>query len=70
VIHEAFAPTAAEIEKALKIVEAFEDAQRQRLSVVSLGSKMVDPPVVHRALKLVERARTMGLVPTVAEETR
>ena len=62
VIHEAFAPSPAEIEKSLKIVGAFEDAQRKGLGVVSLGSKMIDAPVVHRALKLVERARTMGLV--------
>lgn len=62
VIHEAFAPTAAEIEKAQRIVAAFEEAQAKGLAVVSLGSKMIDPPVVHRALKLVERARQMGLV--------
>ena len=29
--------------------------------MVSLGSKMIDPPVVQRALKLVARARAMGL---------
>jgi citrate lyase subunit beta / citryl-CoA lyase len=63
VIHAAFAPTTIEIEKALKIVSAFEEAQSQGLAVVSLGSKMIDPPVVHRALKLVERARAMGLIP-------
>lgn len=62
VIHEAFAPTAAELERARKIVAAYEDAQQKGLGVVSLGSKMIDPPVVHRALKLMERARTMGLV--------
>jgi citrate lyase subunit beta / citryl-CoA lyase len=62
VIHEAFAPTATEIEKALRIVAAFEDAQARGLGVVSLGSKMVDPPVVNRALKLVKQARDMGLV--------
>jgi citrate lyase subunit beta/citryl-CoA lyase len=62
IIHEAFAPTAAEIEKARRIVAAFEDAQSRGLGVVSLGSKMVDPPVVNRALKLVKRAATMGLV--------
>jgi citrate lyase subunit beta / citryl-CoA lyase len=63
VIHEAFAPTSAEIEKALKIVEAFDEAQRKGLAVVSLGSKMIDPPVVQRALKLVSRAKAMGLSP-------
>jgi citrate lyase subunit beta / citryl-CoA lyase len=61
VVHEAFAPSAIEIEKAQKIVAAFEDAQQKGLAVVSLGSKMIDPPVVQRALKLVERAKAMGV---------
>ena len=43
VIHEAFAPSASEIEKATKIVAAFEEAQQRGLGVVSLGSKMIDP---------------------------
>jgi citrate lyase subunit beta / citryl-CoA lyase len=60
VIHEAFAPSQVEIEKALKIVAAFEEAQRRGLGVVSLGSKMIDPPVVERARKLVARAKAMG----------
>src|SRR5437667_4322701 len=60
VIHEAFAPSQSELEKALKIVTAFEDAQARGLGVVSLGSKMIDAPVVDRAKKLVERARKMG----------
>ncbi len=63
VIHRAFAPSAAELEKALRIVAAFEEAQAQGLGVVSLGSKMIDAPVVHRAVKLVNRARRMGLIP-------
>jgi citrate lyase subunit beta/citryl-CoA lyase len=62
VIHQAFAPSEQEIERALKIVAAYEDAKRRGLGVVSLGSKMIDPPVVNRALKLVERAEHMGLV--------
>jgi citrate lyase subunit beta/citryl-CoA lyase len=62
VVHQAFAPAPQEIERALKIVAAYDDAQRRGLGVVSLGSKMIDPPVVNRALKLVERAEHMGLV--------
>jgi len=69
VIHRAFAPSQAEIEKALKIVAAFEEAQQRGLGVVSLGSKMIDPPVVQRALKLVERARRMGLQRTGKSNT-
>ena len=60
VIHQAFSPTQPEIDKALKIVAAFEEAQQRGLGVVSLGSKMIDPPVVQRALKLVARAKQMG----------
>jgi citrate lyase subunit beta / citryl-CoA lyase len=61
VIHQAFAPTPAEIEKAQRIVAAFDEAQKQGLGVVSLGSKMIDPPVVERALKLILRAKAIGL---------
>jgi citrate lyase subunit beta / citryl-CoA lyase len=61
VIHRAFAPGEIEIAKAASIVAAFEEAKARGLSVVSLGSKMVDPPVVLRALKLVEQAKAMGI---------
>jgi citrate lyase subunit beta/citryl-CoA lyase len=63
VIHEAFAPSAAEIERAHKIVAAYDEAQEKGLGIVSLGSKMIDLPVVQRALKLMARAKAMGLVP-------
>ncbi len=60
VIHESFAPTKEEIEKATRIVRAFEDAQARGLGVVSLGSKMIDPPVVKRALRTVDLAIRSG----------
>ncbi len=63
VVHEAFAPSAAEIERAVRIVAAFDEASARGLGVVSLGSKMIDPPVVSRAQKLVKQARDMGLLP-------
>jgi citrate lyase subunit beta/citryl-CoA lyase len=62
IIHRAFAPAPNELEKALQIVAAYEDAQARGFGVVSLGSKMIDAPVVQRALKLVARARKMGIV--------
>ena len=58
VVHEAFAPTTEEIEKAKKIVQAFEEAEKKGLGVVSLGSKMIDPPVVKRALNTINLAST------------
>ncbi len=55
-IHEEFAPSKTEIEKAKKIVLAFDIAEKKGLGVVSLGSKMIDPPVVKRALQTVDLA--------------
>ena len=60
VIHDAFAPSEAELAKARRIVAAFEEAEKQGLGVVSLGSKMIDPPVVKRALRVVKMADAMG----------
>ena len=60
VVHQAFAPTATEIEDAHKIVDASRKAQAQGLGVVSLGSKMIDAPVLQRALKIVAQAELLG----------
>ena len=60
VIHEAFAPTPEEIEKAKKTVIAFEEAEAKGLGVVSLGSKMIDPPVVKRAQRNIKLALETG----------
>jgi citrate lyase subunit beta/citryl-CoA lyase len=60
VVHDAFAPGAEEIERAKMIVRAFEDAEARGLGVVSLGSKMIDAPVVKRALTTVETAIRVG----------
>jgi citrate lyase subunit beta / citryl-CoA lyase len=56
VIHEAFIPGKEEIEKARRIVEAFEEARARGSGVVALGSKMIDPPVVKRAQKTLDLA--------------
>ena len=53
IINKAFTPTDKEIKNARKIVEAFKEAEKKGLGVVSLGSKMIDPPVVKRALKII-----------------
>ena len=62
-VHEEFAPTEPEIEKAKKIVRAFDEAEAKGLGVVSLGSKMIDPPVVKRAQNTINLAMATGLVP-------
>ncbi len=62
IIHRAFTPSQEELAKAVRIVEAFREAEAQGLGVVSLGTKMIDRPVVLRALKLVDQAREAGLL--------
>ena len=62
VIHESFAPEPDEIEKAKKVVNAFIDATEKGLGVVSLGTKMIDPPVVKRAEKTINLAISLGLI--------
>ena len=63
VIHENFAPDKDEIEKAKKIELAFDDAMAKGLGVVSLGTKMIDPPVVKRAQQSIKLALELGLLP-------
>ena len=60
VIKDGFAPKEDEIEKAKKIVVAFIEAEKKGLGVVSLGTKMIDPPVVKRAQKTIDLAVQLG----------
>jgi citrate lyase subunit beta / citryl-CoA lyase len=62
VIKNGFAPDQAEIEKSKKIVLAFETAKKNGLGVVALGSKMIDPPVVARAQKIIDSAIRLKLI--------
>ncbi len=61
-IHESFAPEEIEIEKAKKIIRAFNDAKEKGLGVISIGTKMIDPPVVKRAEKIIHLALELGLL--------
>ncbi len=62
VIQSCFKPTEEEIDKACKIADAFHKAEEKGLGVVSLGSKMIDPPVVKRALQTLELAISFNLI--------
>lgn len=70
-IHEGFAPEQDEIEKAKKIVKAFKEAEDKGLGVISIGTKMIDPPVVKRAERIISSAQELGLLSkTWYEETK
>jgi citrate lyase subunit beta / citryl-CoA lyase len=64
VIHEAFYPSEKELEYAKRVILAFDKAQKDGLGVISLGSKMIDPPVVKRADSTIKLALHNGILPT------
>lgn len=59
-IHEYYAPDQVEIEKAKRIYIAFSEAKQKGLGVIALGSKMVDAPVVKRAIRTLDFAVKAG----------
>jgi len=63
IIRQGFAPDKSEIERSKKIVLAFETARKSGLGVVALGSKMIDPPVVARAQKIIDLAVRLNILP-------
>jgi citrate lyase subunit beta/citryl-CoA lyase len=60
-VNEAFSPSAAQIESARRIIEAFEQAEREGHASVRVDGQMVDVPVVKRARELLRNAAQMGL---------
>jgi len=62
VIHKAFLPTQEELAKAQQIVEAYTTAKKEGKGVVSLGSKMIDAPIVKQAQHVLKMAKIGGMI--------
>ncbi len=62
VIGAHFAPTEEEIEDAKAVVLAFNKAAKDGLGVISLGTKMIDAPVVEKAQLVIKKAIALGMV--------
>ena len=62
VIHAAYAPKEKDIAKAIRIVLAYEDAKKSGSGVAVVDNKMIDMPVVIRALQTVAEAEDLGLL--------
>ena len=60
IINETFSPSAAEIEHARRVIEAFVEATSRGRGSTSLDGKVVDVPVVKRAEAVLELAETMA----------
>lgn len=52
-LHKAYAPAQKDVDHARKVVAAAEDAEKKGLGVISLDGKMIDPPVVHEAQRVL-----------------
>jgi len=62
VVHEVFAPKREEVDYALQVVDAIQRARAMGTGVISLGGKMVDAPVVKRAVRVLKTAKAHGLI--------
>jgi len=59
IVNEVFSPTAAEVDRARKIVEAFAAAQEQGLGAISLDGKMIDVANFRQAQDLLACAEAV-----------
>lgn len=60
-LHNAYAPTQAELDRARLVVEAAEHAAAEGLGVVSLGGKMIDAPIIEAARRTIQYATASGV---------
>jgi len=56
IVNDVFTPTEKEIRKAAKIYKAFERNKAEGIGVFAVDGKMVDAPVVQRAIRVLEMA--------------
>ena len=66
-VHEVYTPTQKDIDKALAVMDAIEEAHRKGSGVISLNGKMVDRPIVLRAQRTLDLARAVGALTKEAE---
>lgn len=60
VLNRVFSPSPEEIDWARRVVAAADEAESAGLGAVSLDGRMIDPPIVLRAQKLLARQRPNG----------
>lgn len=59
-VHAIFAPTAEEVTKARRILEAYREALARKSGVIALDGKMIDAPIVIRAERILAYADAAG----------
>ncbi len=66
-VHEIFTPTEKEIQKALAVLDAINEANAKGSGVISLNGRMIDKPIVERAQRVLDIARAVGILNTEAQ---
>jgi citrate lyase subunit beta/citryl-CoA lyase len=59
-INATFSPTPSEIEYAQQVVKAFEEGSARGDGAIALGGQLIDLPIVERARRTLELAKTLG----------
>jgi citrate lyase subunit beta / citryl-CoA lyase len=60
-INTVFSPTAEEIDYAQKVLHAFDDAQARGDGSIAFGGQLIDRPIVERARRTLEMAKSLGM---------
>ncbi|MDX9800060.1 MAG: citrate (pro-3S)-lyase subunit beta [Spirochaetia bacterium] len=67
-VNKIFAPTRAELDNALQIIEGIKEAEAKSSGVIAVNGKMVDKPIVERAERIIELAKASGMTLTAGKE--
>ena len=59
VVNECFCPTESELAHARRVIDAFEQAQREGLAAIQVDGQFVDYPILYRAQRIVARAQAI-----------
>ncbi len=62
VINRVYSPNQKDILQAQKIMKAVQEAQNNQKGVFSVDGKMVDKPIIDRAIKTLEKAKKWGII--------
>ena len=61
VVNSVFTPTEKEIQNAIAVMNAIEEAESKGSGVIALNGKMIDKPIVERAERVLLLAEAAGI---------
>jgi citrate lyase subunit beta / citryl-CoA lyase len=61
-INTTFSPTAEEIDYCQKVLQAFEEANARGDGSIAFGGQLIDRPIVERARRTIDMARSLGIL--------